>query len=61
MPFSDRVVFGSALLRPRAACALVVYAFRTSVGRMWNKGDKLQDTVCMIPDRCHAGSYQYIT
>jgi isocitrate dehydrogenase len=27
-------------------------------GRMWNKEDKLQDTVAVIPDRCYATIYQ---
>jgi len=26
-------------------------------GSMWNKADKLQDTHCIIPDRCYAGIY----
>jgi len=29
-------------------------------GRMWNKDDKLQDTVAMIPDRCYATIYKVI-
>ncbi len=27
-------------------------------GRMWNRDDKLQDTLAMIPDRCYAPVYQ---
>eukprot|EP00122_Pirum_gemmata_P017255 Pgem_evm1s16150 len=27
-------------------------------GGMWNKDDKLEDTKCIIPDRCYATSYQ---
>eukprot|EP00121_Abeoforma_whisleri_P005387 Awhi_evm2s4882 len=27
-------------------------------GKMWNKDDKLEDTKCIIPDRCYATSYQ---
>ena len=27
-------------------------------GKMWNKDDKLQDTKCLIPDRCYAGIYR---
>jgi len=27
-------------------------------GKMWNKHDKLQDTKCLIPDRCYAGIYK---
>uniref|UniRef100_A0A7S0R4F7 Isocitrate dehydrogenase (NADP(+)) n=1 Tax=Pyramimonas obovata TaxID=1411642 RepID=A0A7S0R4F7_9CHLO len=27
-------------------------------GKMWNKDDQLQDTICMIPDRSYAGIYQ---
>lgn len=27
-------------------------------GKMWNKDDKLQDTKCLIPDRCYAGIYK---
>jgi len=27
-------------------------------GRMWNKEDKLQDTHCIIPDRCYSGIYR---
>jgi len=26
-------------------------------GKMWNKDDKLEDVVCIIPDRCYAGIY----
>jgi isocitrate dehydrogenase len=26
-------------------------------GKMWNKEDKLEDVVCIIPDRCYAGIY----
>eukprot|EP00602_Paraphysomonas_sp_CaronLab_P001327 CAMPEP_0185025404 /NCGR_PEP_ID=MMETSP1103-20130426/8377_1 /TAXON_ID=36769 /ORGANISM="Paraphysomonas bandaiensis, Strain Caron Lab Isolate" /LENGTH=704 /DNA_ID=CAMNT_0027558601 /DNA_START=198 /DNA_END=2312 /DNA_ORIENTATION=- len=29
-------------------------------GQMWNKHDKLQETICMIPDRCYATMYQEI-
>ncbi len=29
-------------------------------GKMWNKGDALQDTVAMIPDRCYATIYQVV-
>ena len=29
-------------------------------GGMWNKADELQDTVCIIPDRCYATQYQAI-
>ena len=29
-------------------------------GRMWNKDDALEDTKCMIPDRCYATFYQEI-
>ncbi|MCP4571720.1 MAG: NADP-dependent isocitrate dehydrogenase [bacterium] len=29
-------------------------------GRMWNKGDELQDTIAMVPDRCYATMYQAI-
>jgi isocitrate dehydrogenase len=29
-------------------------------GRMWNKGDELQDTIAMIPDRSYAPIYQAI-
>jgi len=29
-------------------------------GRMWNKDDKLQDTLAMIPDRCYATIYQTV-
>ncbi len=29
-------------------------------GRMWNKGDALQDTVAVIPDRCYATIYQIV-
>jgi len=29
-------------------------------GKMWNTEDKLQDTVCMIPDRCYAVIYKTI-
>lgn len=29
-------------------------------GKMWNKDDKLQDTLCLIPDRCYAGVYKEI-
>jgi monomeric isocitrate dehydrogenase len=24
---------------------------------MWNKEDKLEDVVCLVPDRCYAGIY----
>lgn len=27
-------------------------------GSMWNKDDKLQETACIIPDRCYAGIYK---
>jgi isocitrate dehydrogenase len=29
-------------------------------GGMWNKDDKLEDVLCMIPDRCYAGIYDEI-
>ena len=29
-------------------------------GKMWNKGDGLQDTVAVIPDRCYATIYQTV-
>lgn len=29
-------------------------------GKMWNKDDKLEDTKCLIPDRCYATMYQEI-
>jgi isocitrate dehydrogenase len=29
-------------------------------GKMWNREDKLQDTLAMIPDRCYATMYQAI-
>ncbi len=29
-----------------------------SSGQMWNKNDKLQDAIAVIPDRCYAGVYQ---
>src|SRR5271170_3571180 len=29
-------------------------------GKMWNKEDKLQDTVAVIPDRCYATMYQVV-
>lgn len=29
-------------------------------GKMWNKGDALQDTVAVIPDRCYATIYQVV-
>ena len=29
-------------------------------GKMWNKDDKLQDAVLMIPDRCYATMYQTV-
>jgi isocitrate dehydrogenase len=29
-------------------------------GKMWNKEDKLQDTVAVIPDRCYATIYQAV-
>ena len=29
-------------------------------GMMWNKDDKLEDTKCLIPDRCYARAYQEI-
>jgi isocitrate dehydrogenase len=29
-------------------------------GGMWNLADKLQDTKCLIPDRCYAGMYQKV-
>lgn len=29
-------------------------------GSMWNKDDKLQETVCAIPDRCYATFYQEV-
>ncbi|CAN0232521.1 unnamed protein product [Ectocarpus fasciculatus] len=29
-------------------------------GMMWNKDDKLEDTKCLIPDRCYATMYQEI-
>jgi len=29
-------------------------------GKMWNKDDKLEDVVCIIPDRCYSGIYQAI-
>ena len=29
-------------------------------GRMWNRGDELQDTVAMVPDRCYATIYQAV-
>lgn len=29
-------------------------------GGMWNKADKLQDTICIIPDRCYATQYTAI-
>jgi isocitrate dehydrogenase len=27
-------------------------------GMMWNKDNELEDTKCLIPDRCYAGIYQ---
>ena len=27
---------------------------------MWNKDDALEDTKCLIPDRCYAGMYQAV-
>ena len=27
---------------------------------MWNKDDALEDTVCVIPDRCYAPMYQAV-
>merc|ERR1719265_2834733 len=27
---------------------------------MWNKDNKLEDVVCMIPDRCYAGVFQTV-
>lgn len=27
-------------------------------GKMWNKNNELQDTKCLIPDRCYAGVFQ---
>lgn len=27
-------------------------------GKMWNKLDEMEDTKCLIPDRCYAGIYQ---
>lgn len=29
-------------------------------GMMWNKDDKLEDTKCLIPDRCYATMYQEV-
>lgn len=29
-------------------------------GKMWNKDDALEDTKCLIPDRCYAGTYQKV-
>jgi len=29
-------------------------------GKMWNKDDKLEDVICMIPDRCYATMYQAV-
>merc|ERR1719453_411226 len=29
-------------------------------GMMWNKDDALEDTKCLIPDRCYAGMYQAV-
>ena len=29
-------------------------------GKMWNKDDELEDTKCMIPDRCYATMYQEV-
>ncbi|MFM2125978.1 MAG: isocitrate dehydrogenase [Acidobacteriota bacterium] len=29
-------------------------------GKMWNKEDALQDTVCVVPDRCYATMYQAV-
>mmetsp|Transcript_99324 Transcript_99324/g.309504 ORF Transcript_99324/g.309504 Transcript_99324/m.309504 type:complete len:756 (+) Transcript_99324:58-2325(+) len=29
-------------------------------GRMWNRDDKLQDTIAMVPDRCYATMYQAV-
>ena len=29
-------------------------------GKMWNKEDKEEDTLAMIPDRCYATTYQII-
>jgi len=29
-------------------------------GKMWNKDDALEDTKCLIPDRCYAGMYQAV-
>ena len=29
-------------------------------GKMWNKGDALQDTIAVIPDRCYATIYQTV-
>eukprot|EP00457_Paulinella_chromatophora_P001663 gb/GEZN01001665.1/.p1 GENE.gb/GEZN01001665.1/~~gb/GEZN01001665.1/.p1 ORF type:complete len:761 (+),score=125.11 gb/GEZN01001665.1/:34-2316(+) len=29
-------------------------------GKMWNKHDKLEDVVCIIPDRCYASVYKVI-
>ncbi len=29
-------------------------------GKMWNREGKLQDTLCLIPDRCYAGIYAVI-
>eukprot|EP01098_Paradermamoeba_levis_P005787 TRINITY_DN2418_c0_g1_i2.p1 TRINITY_DN2418_c0_g1~~TRINITY_DN2418_c0_g1_i2.p1 ORF type:complete len:632 (-),score=265.65 TRINITY_DN2418_c0_g1_i2:533-2428(-) len=37
-----------------------VAAFIRDGGKMWNKQDKLQDTVAMIPDRSYATMYQEV-
>ena len=29
-------------------------------GQMWNKDDELEDTKCLIPDRCYATMYQEV-
>jgi isocitrate dehydrogenase len=29
-------------------------------GKMWNKEDRLQDTIAVIPDRCYASMYQVV-
>lgn len=29
-------------------------------GKMWNKDNKLEDTKCLIPDRCYAGVFQTV-
>jgi len=29
-------------------------------GKMWNKSNKLEDTKCIIPDRCYSGVYQEV-